>query len=69
MTCLLSSMGLEPTLLPGFLPKFSPTDSAGRTALHVSRSTITSPPIRDQGEDYLITPKNAALLIIDYQPP
>jgi len=30
---------------------------------------MTSQPIRDQAEDHLITPKNAALLIIDYQPP
>ena len=30
---------------------------------------MTSQPIRDQVEDHLITPKNAALIIIDYQPP
>jgi nicotinamidase-related amidase len=30
---------------------------------------MTSQPIRDQVDDHLITPKNAALLIIDYQPP
>jgi nicotinamidase-related amidase len=29
---------------------------------------MTSQPIRDQVDDHLITPKNAALLIIDYQP-
>lgn len=29
---------------------------------------MTSQPMRDQVEDHLITPKNAALLIIDYQP-
>src|SRR5256885_14551956 len=33
------------------------------------RNTMTSQPIRDQVEDHLITPKNAALLIIDFQPP
>src|SRR5258707_13781107 len=33
------------------------------------RNTMTSQPIRDQVEDQLITPKNAALIIIDYQPP
>src|ERR1700724_844378 len=33
------------------------------------RNTMTSQPIRDQVEGHLITPKNAALLIIDYQPP
>src|SRR5260370_38571668 len=33
------------------------------------RNTMTSQPMRDQVEDPLITPKNAALLIIDYQPP
>src|SRR2546421_5079284 len=33
------------------------------------RNTMASEPIRDQVEDHLITPKNAALLIIDYQPP
>src|SRR5260370_16550545 len=33
------------------------------------RNTMTSQPIRDQVEDHLITPKNAALLLIDYQPP
>src|SRR5258706_16438962 len=33
------------------------------------RNTMTSQPIRDQAEDHLITPKNAALIIIDYQPP
>src|SRR3954453_10088901 len=32
------------------------------------RNTMTSQPIRDQVEDHLITPKNAALIIIDYQP-
>jgi nicotinamidase-related amidase len=30
---------------------------------------MTSQPIRDQVEDHLITQKNAALIIIDYQPP
>ncbi len=30
---------------------------------------MASQPIRDQVEDHLITPKNSALLIIDYQPP
>jgi nicotinamidase-related amidase len=29
---------------------------------------MTSQPIRDQVQDHLLTPKNAALLIIDYQP-
>src|SRR2546421_10035231 len=33
------------------------------------RNTMTSQPIRDQVEDHLLTPKNSALLIIDYQPP
>src|SRR5260370_7485243 len=33
------------------------------------RNTMTSQPIRDQVEDHLITPKNAALILIDYQPP
>src|SRR2546423_6542462 len=33
------------------------------------RNTMTSQPMRDQVEDHLIPPKNAALLIIDYQPP
>src|SRR5579864_8671549 len=32
------------------------------------RNTMASQPMRDQVEDHLITPKNAALLIIDYQP-
>src|SRR5260221_10078806 len=30
---------------------------------------MTSQPIRDQVDDHLIAPKNAALIIIDYQPP
>lgn len=30
---------------------------------------MASAPIRDQIADHLITPKNAALLLIDYQPP
>ena len=30
---------------------------------------MTSQPMRDQVEDHLITPKNAALIIIDFQPP
>ena len=30
---------------------------------------MTSQPIRDQVDDHLITSKNAALIIIDYQPP
>src|SRR5258708_28815379 len=29
---------------------------------------MASQPIRDQADDHLITPKNTALLIIDYQP-
>jgi nicotinamidase-related amidase len=29
---------------------------------------MTSQPIRDQVDDHLLTPKNSALLIIDYQP-
>jgi nicotinamidase-related amidase len=29
---------------------------------------MTSTPIRDQARDYLITPQNSALLLIDYQP-
>src|SRR5437773_9174776 len=33
------------------------------------RNTMTSQPIRDQVEDHLITPKNSALIIIDFQPP
>src|SRR5213082_3507687 len=33
------------------------------------RNTTTSQPIRDRVEDHLITPKDSALLIIDYQPP
>ena len=30
---------------------------------------MTSQPVRDQVEDHLLTLKNAALLILDYQPP
>ena len=30
---------------------------------------MSSQPIRDEVEDHLITPKNSALIIIDYQPP
>ena len=30
--------------------------------------TMTSFPIRDQAQDHLLTPKNTALVIIDYQP-
>jgi nicotinamidase-related amidase len=33
------------------------------------RKIMSSQPIRDPVEDHLITPKNSALLIIDYQPP
>src|SRR5207302_10432855 len=33
------------------------------------RNTMTSQPMRDQVEDHLITRKDSALLIIDYQPP
>ena len=29
---------------------------------------MTSLPTRDQGEDHLLTPKNCALIVIDYQP-
>lgn len=29
---------------------------------------MTSQPIRNQVEDHLLTPKNSALIIIDYQP-
>jgi hypothetical protein len=29
---------------------------------------MTSAPVRDQRADHLITPENAALLLIDYQP-
>ena len=30
---------------------------------------MSSFPIRDQKNDYLLTPQNSALIIIDYQPP
>src|SRR5579864_1291808 len=33
------------------------------------RNIMTSQPIRDQVEDHLLTPKNAALIIIDFQTP
>src|SRR5260370_12214663 len=33
------------------------------------RNAMTSQPMGDQVEDHLLTPKNAALLIIDFQPP
>jgi hypothetical protein len=29
---------------------------------------MTSPPVRDQTDDRLLTPKNCALIVIDYQP-
>ncbi len=29
---------------------------------------MTSQPMRDQVDDHLLTPKNSALLIIDFQP-
>ena len=29
---------------------------------------MTSAPVRDPSADHLITPQNAALLLIDYQP-
>ena len=29
---------------------------------------MASEPIRDPAKDYLLTPKNSALIIIDYQP-
>jgi hypothetical protein len=29
---------------------------------------MTSAPVRDPRADHLLTPKNAALLLIDYQP-
>ncbi len=29
---------------------------------------MASEPIRDPGKDHLLTPKNAALIVIDYQP-
>src|ERR1700694_4091717 len=32
------------------------------------RTIVTSQPIRDQVDDHLLTPKNSALLIIDFQP-
>jgi nicotinamidase-related amidase len=32
------------------------------------RPTVTSEPIRDQLTDHLLTPENAALVVIDYQP-
>jgi hypothetical protein len=61
-------MGLGPIPLLGS-PKFSTTDSTARTALHVARNTKTSQSIRDQVKDHLITPKNSALILIDYQLP
>jgi nicotinamidase-related amidase len=32
------------------------------------RNAMTSLPVRDQVQDHLLTPKNSALIIIDYQP-
>ena len=29
---------------------------------------MTSFPVRDQANDHLLTPKNCALIVIDYQP-
>ena len=40
-----------------------------RAALDVGRNTTTGLPIRDQVVFHLVTPKNAALILIDYQPP
>src|SRR5690242_2315267 len=42
--------------------------SARQNKTKQERKIMTSQPIRDQVEDHLITPKNAALVIIDYQP-
>src|SRR5260370_925843 len=39
-----------------------------RSANRESNGNMTSAPIRDQLADHLITPQNAALLLIDYQP-
>src|SRR6266852_2775193 len=39
-----------------------------RTLLGEGAASMTSAPIRDPLADHLITPQNAALLLIDYQP-
>src|SRR5258708_18429415 len=54
-------------------PMSRPSWSAHRHSIAMrslqGRNTMTSQPMRDQVEDHLITPKNSALIIIDYQPP
>src|SRR5579862_8554730 len=41
---------------------------AGPTTRTQRRNHMASAPVRDQFADHLITPQNAALLLIDYQP-
>src|SRR5207245_9979155 len=54
-------------------PMSRPSWSAHRHSIAMrslqGRNTMTSQPIRNQVEDHLLTPKNATLIIIDYQPP
>jgi len=35
---------------------------------HLKEEAMTSLPMRDPAKDHLLTPKNAALILIDYQP-
>jgi nicotinamidase-related amidase len=39
-----------------------------RIAARRQACTMTSLPVRDQANDHLLTPKNCALIVIDYQP-
>ena len=39
-----------------------------RTLLREGAAAMTSAPVRDPIADHLLTPQNAALLLIDYQP-
>src|SRR5271163_376474 len=45
-----------------------PVYASNSTVKPAKGVTMTSQPIRDPVQDHLLTPQNAALLIIDYQP-
>src|SRR5260221_4519557 len=67
------SLSAAPTSREQPRPMSRPSWSAHRHSIAMrslqGRNTMTSQPMRDQVEDHLLTPKNATLIIIDYQPP
>src|SRR4051794_21469205 len=45
-----------------------PYCTSGQLQLRIQERSMSSEPLRDPVADHLLTPKNAAFLLIDYQP-